>query len=251
MTFRGGVTAKHNLYLFMVWTLYFTALVHWGTWNSGRSHRDSMHAYISAHMKTFLQFMHYIPNVDIDWLATLLPILEISGWNVDSDIKNPDRGFSWISSDPPDKYQDSTSVQAIISFRIHYTIWSYMFVVWVTRMSLTTTQTNNLKNNIYATEESWYSVRHIYGNVSKKCITKLYNNLFINFASIGKFTQKVQFKKEKSYIFLLGRPRRRWVDNIKLDLIKIGWDGMDWIDMVQDRDQWRALVNKVLNLRVP
>jgi hypothetical protein len=49
----------------------------------------------------------------------------------------------------------------------------------------------------------------------------------------------------------LGRPRRRWVDNIKMDLNKIGRDGMDWIDLAQDRDQWRALVNMVMNLRVP
>jgi hypothetical protein len=49
----------------------------------------------------------------------------------------------------------------------------------------------------------------------------------------------------------LGRPRRRWVDNIKMDLGEIGWDGMDWIDVAQDRDQWRALVNMVMNLRVP
>jgi hypothetical protein len=46
----------------------------------------------------------------------------------------------------------------------------------------------------------------------------------------------------------LERPRRRWVDNIKME---IGWGGMDWIDMAQDRDQWRALVNTVMNLRVP
>jgi hypothetical protein len=49
----------------------------------------------------------------------------------------------------------------------------------------------------------------------------------------------------------LGGPRRRWVDNIKMNLREIGWDGVDWIDMAQDRDQWRALVNTVLNLRVP
>jgi hypothetical protein len=47
---------------------------------------------------------------------------------------------------------------------------------------------------------------------------------------------------------LLGRPRRRWVDNIKMDLREIGWDGVELIDMAQDRDQWRALVNTVLNL---
>jgi hypothetical protein len=49
----------------------------------------------------------------------------------------------------------------------------------------------------------------------------------------------------------LRRPRRRWVDNIKIDLRQIGWDGMDWIELAQDRDQWRALINTVMNLRVP
>jgi hypothetical protein len=49
----------------------------------------------------------------------------------------------------------------------------------------------------------------------------------------------------------LGRPRRRWVYNIKMDLREIGWNGMDWIDMAEDRDRWRSLVNTVMNLRVP
>jgi hypothetical protein len=49
----------------------------------------------------------------------------------------------------------------------------------------------------------------------------------------------------------LGRPRRRWVNNIKIDVREIEWDGMDWIDLVQDRNQWRGLVNTVMNLRVP
>jgi hypothetical protein len=58
---------------------------------------------------------------------------------------------------------------------------------------------------------------------------------------------------DEYYLFRkpLGRPRRRWVDNIKMDLREIGWDGVDWIDMAQDGDQWRALANTVLNLRVP
>jgi hypothetical protein len=49
----------------------------------------------------------------------------------------------------------------------------------------------------------------------------------------------------------LGRPRYRSVNNIKIDLREIGWDGMDWIDPAQDRDRWRALVNTVMNLLVP
>jgi hypothetical protein len=49
----------------------------------------------------------------------------------------------------------------------------------------------------------------------------------------------------------LGRPRRRWQDNIKMDLREIGWGGLYWINVAQDRDQWRALVNTVMNLRVP
>jgi hypothetical protein len=49
----------------------------------------------------------------------------------------------------------------------------------------------------------------------------------------------------------LERTPCRWVDNIKIDLREMGWDGMDWIDLAQDRDQRRALVNTVMNLRVP
>jgi hypothetical protein len=49
----------------------------------------------------------------------------------------------------------------------------------------------------------------------------------------------------------LGRPRRMWEDNIKMDLREIGWGGMDWINLAQDRDQLRALVNTVMNLPVP
>jgi hypothetical protein len=49
----------------------------------------------------------------------------------------------------------------------------------------------------------------------------------------------------------LGRPRCRWEDNIKMDLQEVGWDGVAWIDMAQDRDRWQALVNVVMNLRVP
>jgi hypothetical protein len=49
----------------------------------------------------------------------------------------------------------------------------------------------------------------------------------------------------------LGRPRCRWVDNIKMDLRETGWGGVNWTDLAQNRDQWRVLVKTVMNLRVP
>ena len=48
-----------------------------------------------------------------------------------------------------------------------------------------------------------------------------------------------------------GRPRHRWEENIKIVLQEVGWRGMNWIDLAQDRDRWRALVNAVMKLRVP
>ena len=49
----------------------------------------------------------------------------------------------------------------------------------------------------------------------------------------------------------LGRPRHRWEDNIKIDLQEVGCGGMDWIDVAQNKDRWRTLVNAVMNIRVP
>jgi hypothetical protein len=49
----------------------------------------------------------------------------------------------------------------------------------------------------------------------------------------------------------LGRPRHKWVDNIRMDLGEVGWDDVDWIGLAQDRNRWRAIPNSVLNLRVP
>jgi hypothetical protein len=66
--------------------------------------------------------------------------------------------------------------------------------------------------------------------------------------------------KRNTYRILVGKPeekrplgkrRHSWVDNIKINLREIGWNGMDWFDLAQDRDQWRALVNTVVNFRVP
>jgi hypothetical protein len=60
-------------------------------------------------------------------------------------------------------------------------------------------------------------------------------------------------KKRNAYRFLVRKPkpRCRWVDNIRMDLGEVGWGDVDWIGLAQDRDRWRALVNSVLNLRVP
>jgi hypothetical protein len=49
----------------------------------------------------------------------------------------------------------------------------------------------------------------------------------------------------------LGRPRRRWMDNVRMDLGEVGWGNVDWIGLAKDRNRWRALVNSVLNFRVP
>jgi hypothetical protein len=49
----------------------------------------------------------------------------------------------------------------------------------------------------------------------------------------------------------LERPRRRWKDNVKMDLREVGWGGVDWLRLAQDRDRWRALVYTVMNIRVP
>jgi hypothetical protein len=67
-------------------------------------------------------------------------------------------------------------------------------------------------------------------------------------------------EKRNAYRLLVGKPerkrpqrkpRRRWVDNIRMDLGEVGWGDVDWIDLAKDRNRWRALVHSVLNLRVP
>jgi hypothetical protein len=61
---------------------------------------------------------------------------------------------------------------------------------------------------------------------------------------VGYCRQKLEGKRP------LRRPRRTWADNIEMDLREIGWAGMGWIDLTQDKDQWRALVNTVMNIKV-
>jgi predicted membrane protein len=81
-----------------------------------------------------------------------------------------------------------------------------------------------------------------------------------NFIFLFYFIYIMMGEKRNTYILLVGKPegkrplrrqRRRWVDNIRMDLGEVGWDDVDWIGLAQDRNRWRALVNSVLNLRVP
>jgi hypothetical protein len=67
-------------------------------------------------------------------------------------------------------------------------------------------------------------------------------------------------EKRNAYRLLVGKPEvrrrlgrqiRRWMDNVRMNLVEVGWGDVDWIGLAQDRDRWRALVNSVLNLRVP
>jgi hypothetical protein len=76
----------------------------------------------------------------------------------------------------------------------------------------------------------------------------------------GHVAQMGEEKKRNAYRILVGKPdekrplgspRCSWVDNIEMYLRETGWGGIDWIDMAQDKDQWRALVNMVINLWVP
>jgi hypothetical protein len=58
-------------------------------------------------------------------------------------------------------------------------------------------------------------------------------------------------EKRNVYRLLMGKPEGRWLDNIRMDFVEVGWDDLDWIVLAQDRDRWRALVHSVLNLWVP
>jgi hypothetical protein len=88
---------------------------------------------------------------------------------------------------------------------------------------------NSVKVNVYVLI---LNLLHFIDLTTHSCINKYYGSRWI---VVGKPEGKRP----------LGRPRRRW------DLREIGWGGMDWIDLAQDRDQWKALVNTVMNLRVP
>jgi hypothetical protein len=85
-------------------------------------------------------------------------------------------------------------------------------------------------------------------------------SLIVQLLNINNYAIRRMGEKRNAYRILvgkpngkrpLGRPRRRWVDNLKMDLREMGWYGINWIDLVQDRDQWLALVNTVIYFKVP
>jgi hypothetical protein len=92
-----------------------------------------------------------------------------------------------------------------------------------------------------------YYLLHTFLNISKiqiTCVTLMderFRHLFVLLLYLTTVSQKRP----------LGRPRRRWVDNIRMDLGEVGWRDVDWIGLAQDRNRWIALVNSVLTLRVP
>jgi hypothetical protein len=96
-------------------------------------------------------------------------------------------------------------------------------------------------------------LHHLYSSQSIITITKARRMRWVgHVARMGK-------EKKNAYRFWgkpegrkpLGRLRRRWLDNIKMDFVEVEWGDVDWIGLTLDRDRWRALVNSVLNLRVP
>jgi hypothetical protein len=85
-------------------------------------------------------------------------------------------------------------------------------------------------------------------NISPPVNTVCWYNYY---SSLRALANSVCFLITVVHVQPLGRSRRRWENNIKMDQREVGWGGMDWINLAQDRDRWRALVNAVMNLRVP
>ena len=95
-----------------------------------------------------------------------------------------------------------------------------------------------------------YVCMYVYVFLLLQVIWKLYEIIFVSYKKWGgRGVHKVLVGKPEGKR-PLARPRRRWEDNIKIDLQEVGGGG-DWMELAQDRDRWRALVNKVMSFRVP
>jgi hypothetical protein len=116
--------------------------------------------------------------------------------------------------------------------------------------------------------ETWFLT--LRGGTQTGCLRKLYNEELHNLYSSPSIIRMIKSRRRwaryvaqmggNAYRILVGKPegkrplgrlRRRWVDNVKIDLRETGCDGMDWIDLAQDRNQWGSLVNMIMSLQVP
>jgi hypothetical protein len=91
----------------------------------------------------------------------------------------------------------------------------------------------------------------IYTVLTSICLSPLQFTFLVAEAIIHIFTAEQQVYMLGTFFYLTGTYTRRWVDNIRKDLGEVGWSDVDWIGLAKDRNRWRALVNSVLNLRVP
>ena len=114
------------------------------------------------------------------------------------------------------------------------------------------------RKSVHATSSSFSEVQNTKGQCSE--ILTLFRGQIKSRRKIWSGHVARMGKRKEAYKVLvgktegkrpLGRPRRRCENNIKMDLQEVGWEGMDWIDLAQDRERWRALVKVVMNLRVP
>jgi hypothetical protein len=155
-----------------------------------------------------------------------------------------------------------------IKIRIYKTIVLPVVLYGCENWSLTLMEENDLRVNSVLRRLFGPKRDEVTGGWRKLCNEEL-NNLYPSSITIRMIKSRRKRRagyvarmreKRDTYRGLVGRPevkrplgrsRRRWVDNIKMDIRDIEWGRMDWIDLAQDRDQWRALVNTVMNLRVP
>jgi hypothetical protein len=94
-------------------------------------------------------------------------------------------------------------------------------------------------------------LHNLYSSPSIIRISKSWMRWAGHVARMGRKGMHIGYWWESSWKEPTGKTKAQWMDNIKMDLREIGWDGRDWIGLVQDRDQWRALVYMVMNLWVP
>jgi len=132
-------------------------------------------------------------------------------------------------------------------------VLGYIGIVWPKEHSSEVWSVPPVTPCIYINACSWNSVFYVQKSVKNNAKWFDSKRELVLDVSGSLFWRKncLVFRTVLEWFRPLGRPRRRWEDNIKMDLQKVEWGGRDWIELDQDRDRWRALVNAVMNLRVP